>query len=440
MTETDRRLKDWLNTNQVKRERMCLEVLSIQPGYFDIRPRLPKGGPDGARDMEGRHEAGLCFGAVGFVNDATDTEEHRKQIKKKFREDLASALKKRKSEAPKPTSFVFFTNVGLTPGIVENLTKHAYENSIEHCDVFDRERIRLALDSNRGYAIRLRYLDIPLSDAEQKDFFSAWGDEIGAAIGAKFQGIDQTTKRIQFLLESGMPLDHLSTRVKLNASIWEVCQGEFFFQTSLSLRLHSEGLMGLTYGGGTKEIKEPPEKSNAQKTNFRQNSQYGFGFSWILPGTPFYERFVEGVEGIERPKNHEKNGTGDEIRTLSSSGILEVEQENLFFQTLSEPFIFRFSPTCNLLELNGCLILFDCNQEIAEHIEEISIFANGYELLTIPKEKIRIEDGSFDRLRIPSEGKQQSDSHSWVTLRPSEIASCFTIDLTGKTPKRYDWQ
>jgi len=70
-------LKDHLNTNQAKRERMCLEILSVQDDYSDVRPRLPKGGPDGGRDLQGSHKANLLFGAVGFVNDATDLDQHR---------------------------------------------------------------------------------------------------------------------------------------------------------------------------------------------------------------------------------------------------------------------------------------------------------------------------------------------------------------------------
>ena len=54
MSETDRQLKDKLNTNQAMRERMCLELLQTQKNFTEARPRLPKGGPDGGRDIEGR--------------------------------------------------------------------------------------------------------------------------------------------------------------------------------------------------------------------------------------------------------------------------------------------------------------------------------------------------------------------------------------------------
>jgi hypothetical protein len=162
---------------------MCLEVLSVQDGYTDLQPRLPKGGPDGGRDIQGFYKGELCFGAVGFVNDASDTDQHRSQIQSKFSDDLENALKP-KEDKPIPKGFVFLTNVGLTPSIIGDLQRLAYGRGIGYCEILDRERLRIILDSNRGYAIRFRYLDISLSDAEQKDFFSAWADGITSLIGS----------------------------------------------------------------------------------------------------------------------------------------------------------------------------------------------------------------------------------------------------------------
>lgn len=439
MSETDRRLKDHLNTNQVKRERMCLDILSVQNDFTDVRPRLPNGGPDGGRDIQGHYKQDLFFGAVGFVNDATDLEPHRKQISKKFKDDLKNALRERKDGNQKPKAFVFFTNVGLTPGIISSLQKHAYGKGIGYCDIFDRERIRIVLESNRGYAIRFRYLDIPLSDAEQKDFFGTWADEINSAIGSGLRGIDQTTKRIQFLLESQMLLNSLATLIKLDATIWEACGGEFFFQTTLSLRVHSEGFIGLTYGGGTKEIIETLPEWEAHQKRFTRNSQYGFGFSWLMPETPQHGRYFHDIDTLEHPKNVKADEKLEYIRTSSSTGILEVDKPYLYFPTLSEPFLDRFQPTCKLIELDGCMILFECNKEISDHIEEISIVGGGYELLKLNKSDFRPQEGSYDRLKVPLEGKQEAKSHEWVTIRPSKMSSCFSIDLMSQTPRRYDW-
>lgn len=295
------------------------------------------------------------------------------------------------------------------------------------------------MGSNRGYAIRFRYLDISLSDAEQKDFFAAWADEINSAIGSGLKGIDQTTKRIQFLLESQMLLNSLATIVKLDASLWDVCKGEFFFQTMLSLRAHSEGFMGVTFGGGTEEVTETPDEWKSREKGLTRNVQYGFGFSWLLPETPMYQRYVDGAEKLEYPKSPKEDQNLEYIRTSSSSGVLEGDKPHLYFRTLSEPFLDRFQPTCKMIDLDGCMVLFECSGEIAEHIDQIIIVGGGYELLKISNADFRPVKGSYDRLKVPIEGKQEEDSHDWLTLRPSEMSSCFSIDLMSKTPRRYDW-
>lgn len=438
MSETDRRLKDHLNTNQAKRERMCLETLSVQEGYSDLQPLLPKGGRDGGRDIQGLYKGELFFGAAGFVNDATDTDEHRKQIQGKFSDDLDNALKAKEGK-PIPVGFVFLTNVGLTPGIIGNLKKSAYAKGISYCEIYDRERIRIVLDSNRGYAIRFRYLDISLSDAEQKDFFSAWADGITSLIGSGISGIDQTTKRIQFLLESQFLLDSLGTIVRFDRPIWEVCEGQFFFQTSLTLRVHSEGLVGFTFGGATNEIVETLGEWEASGRKFAKNSQYGFGFSWLIPDTQQYQPFEGNEDKLEFPQGVGREDRMQYIRTSGSTGILEVQNKFLYFNTLTEPFLFRVQPTCKLIELHDSMIIFECSKEVSNHISDITIVGGGYELLKIKKNDFNSVPGSFERLKIPKECKIQAGSHEWVTLRPSTFSSAFSIDLMHKTPKRYDW-
>ena len=52
MYETDQRLKNYLDTNQLAREQMCLAVLAIDRRFSNVKPRHPRGGPDGGRDIE----------------------------------------------------------------------------------------------------------------------------------------------------------------------------------------------------------------------------------------------------------------------------------------------------------------------------------------------------------------------------------------------------
>lgn len=435
MSETDRRLKDHLNTNQATRERMCLELLSIMPDFSNVRPRLPKGGPDGGADIQATYKEEWCVAAVGFVNDATDLSDHRKQIQKKFRDDLSTAATCRDSQGKSPRVFVFFTNVGLTPSITADMKKSARAIGFSYCDVVDREIMRMLLDSNKGYAIRFRYLDIPLNDAEQKDFFGTWADQLNAVISSGIRGVDQTAKRLQFLLEAQFNVDSVITVIRLDNALGVISGGEFVFQTQLSFRTHCDGLLGLCFGGGNNPIKQSIPDWDPPGRGWPQNDQYGYGNSWLLPETPQHRHHLEIVG------QSESDATKDEhwVRTFESSRILEIDKEHLVFQSGTEPFLFRFAPTFKLMNLDSSMIIFDCSRKIAEHIEEITMFANGYRLLHLEKSAWKIEKGSFERFQLPPEATQVEADADWVTIRPIDFVSCFTIDLMNHTPKRFDW-
>jgi hypothetical protein len=154
-TDTDLRLRSSLDANQRDREQMCRSVLALDPHYSDVRHRHPSGGPDGGRDIEaifdGSHTA---YGAVGFHNGANDSEEQKKQIRKKFTNDLASAL----SAKPDLKVFAFLTNLNFTMGEQSAMKEEARKVGIEHCDILDRERLRIELDSPGGFFIRFQHL------------------------------------------------------------------------------------------------------------------------------------------------------------------------------------------------------------------------------------------------------------------------------------------
>ena len=53
--QTDERLKNYLDTNQLQRERMCRAILAIDKRFSEVRPRHPRGGPDGGRDIQANY-------------------------------------------------------------------------------------------------------------------------------------------------------------------------------------------------------------------------------------------------------------------------------------------------------------------------------------------------------------------------------------------------
>jgi len=81
---TEERLRNHLDSNQVMRERMCLAVLPLLGAFTKATPRRPKGGPDGARDIECLYEGMPTWGAVGFRNGGGCDTEARNAAMKKF--------------------------------------------------------------------------------------------------------------------------------------------------------------------------------------------------------------------------------------------------------------------------------------------------------------------------------------------------------------------
>ncbi len=191
---TDERLRTVLNANQSSRERLCLGVLALDRNYTDISPRRPEGGPDGSRDIDCKRLEDKCFGAVGFKNSASDSPQNKRDIQKKFRDDVIAA---RRADT-KVKAFVFFCNVDLTPCEIEELKKFAHQQDFSHVDIYWRERIRQALDSVDGLALRFQYLGIKLSDAEQAAFFARYGKDLEDLIHGRFDRIEQKLDEIEF--------------------------------------------------------------------------------------------------------------------------------------------------------------------------------------------------------------------------------------------------
>ncbi len=213
--ETDEALRHRPDSGKL-RERLCTDLLSLDQRFSQVRSRSPKGGPDQGRDIEAVFESRyLAFGAVGFIDGANDSAPQRRQIRKKFRDDLASALKHRADL----DVFVFFTNVALTPTDQDELRKDARElKRTLIVELFTREQMRAALNTPKGFGLRLGYLDIEMSKSEQTSFFAAYGEEIQATITRTFTSLDRSMARVEFLADKPSPLTWLQVAVNLKKS------------------------------------------------------------------------------------------------------------------------------------------------------------------------------------------------------------------------------
>ena len=215
-------MRTWLDS-QAQRERLCAHLLPLLGPYSNVEPRRPKGGPDGARDLQAVYNNQIpVWGAVGFRSNANDGNADKRWVKKKFGDDLRAAL----AENPSLKGFAFLTNVDLTPAEQDRLKQPAKTKGLVHVDVFIRERLRLALDNVEGWGFRLQFLEIEMSREEQLAFL----DRFGARLETLFErqrleleqrqmGIDDKLRRLEFLHDYQKPTLWATFVVLFNKSL-----------------------------------------------------------------------------------------------------------------------------------------------------------------------------------------------------------------------------
>lgn len=431
--ETDERLKGYLDTNQMHREQLCLAVLALDKRFTDVKPRHPRGGPDGGRDIEARFRGEeLTYGAVGFVNQAADVEEKKKTIRAKFGDDLNSACE----ADPKPSAFVFFTNVNLTAGEKTDLVNQAQAKGFTFCDILDRERLRIALDSPDGFAARFQFLNIAMSEAEQASFFAKWGDDIQSVITTGFQEVHSTLSQLLFLQEATRPLLNFQIQFTLDKEYEASEIGHFRAFCSIYLREPKLGILGLLIGKADKS--ERFRIDIQKKRDERPGIASGIGSGqWKVAWEPLSLQ----ADASQSDEKTEVNADVDDgkdaskyvpIGCGSAVGLAKVRHLVISYSTNS---FIRFEPVLSLLDFDDCMVMPILNRSLSEKIDRIRIYANGYVLLDLDRSGWVIDDSTFD---VALEGvfSERELADPWVRIRPAKFASAFCLSFADSVPVR----
>lgn len=428
---TEERLRTQLDANQVARERLCQGVLALDGRYSDVRPRHPKGGPDKGRDLQARYSGDqLAFGAVGFLNGANDSAAQKRAIKIKFREDLDVAL----GATPPPTVFAFFTNVALTASEKDGLVAQAFAKGITHCDVFDREHIRVVLDSTDGYALRLQYLNIPLSEAEQTSFFARWGDGIQAVISNRFERIDDALDRILFLQEGRAVLDGVTVRFVLDRPYTADEIGHFRAFCSIYLRGVKLNIFGVLIGSSDRASRFYHQDED-QYLSDTPGIKGGFSSaSWenIWPSP----EEQAGVVADEDPDDAEETEPLEKWSPHGSSttrGYDPVQMIVLHYR--HDDALIRFRERLRLEDLNQAKMIFEADARLAVKVEAIEVFANGYSLAVYDRGDFRVTEAHGER---PMDHRFTSEElmTPWKKLEAVPGWTFFELDFASRTPRR----
>ncbi len=413
---TDERLKSYLDSNQLFREQLCLAVLSLDKRFSDVRPRHPRGGPDGGRDIEAVFQKQQnAMGAVGFVNQANDSDEQANRTKRKFLDDLDSAL----AADPSLEVFIFFTNINLTIGTKDELKERAARRGIKYCDILDRERIRINLDGVDGFATRFQYLNIPLSEAEQASFFSRWGDDIQRVISDEFRQLEKSVQRILFLQEINDYLSQFTVVYTLNKEYSGLDVGHFRAFCSLWLKGPVDDALSLLFGSS--------DRANRFRTDLgtnRARDQAG-----ISAG-------ISGVQ-LEMQASHlmKSDSESVEYRITGSSSMIGRDRLKSLPISFSKDSFIRLKSTMLFKDLDDSNFVPILSEKFAQKVDSIQIYCNGYILKEIKRGDFWIDSSEFED-DLSEHFTEDELQDRWVRLRPTEVASAFHIRFFEVTPKR----
>lgn len=420
---TDERLKSYLDTNQMHREQLALAILALDKRFTEVRPRHPRGGPDGGRDIEAIFRGEQCaFGAVGFVNQAEDSKGKKKTISAKFYADLESAL----LVTPTPTVFVFLTNINLTVGDKDELIAAARARGIIHCEVFDRERLRIALDSADGFSIRFQYLGIPLSEEEQASFFAKWGDDINSVIITGFQKVQRTLDHLLFLQESSNPLNFFQVAFELDEAYSGEEIGHFRAFCSVYLKEPKLKILSILFGSSDK-----PERLIEDISTPARESRAGIKFG--ISGAQWEQHidYPDSTDEISRATPDEPPEEYDRVGTSSSVGIDMVRFISI--QYAKGNFI-RIEPVLSLRDFDDCMLMPILNRSLARRVKRIHVISNGYKLLEVSTDGFSIDETPFEP-SIPIVFEQSELEDPWVRIRPHN-SSAFRLSFSDEIPYR----
>lgn len=430
--DTDERLRSRLDTNQLGREELCLGILALDNRFSDVKPRHPRGGPDGGRDIDAVYRGNQTAAvAVGFVNGANDSKSQKAQIRKKFQSDVDSA----KAGSSGAEVFVFMTNLALTMGEQDVLKKVALGAGFAVCEVFDRNLMRAMLDSPDGFALRFQYLALSLSDAEQASFFAKWGDGIQNLVSSSFQRVERTLEQILFLQEANDVLSGIHVHFELDRLYYASEIGHFRAFIRMFLREPKHRIFQLLYGSSDRQMRfresMGPHRdpagigasiSGGQWENYVDLSD--------ADGPAEADQAAEEADDDSDPDSHQEQWVA--CGASSSIGADPVSQVVASYN--HDGGFIRLQPRMTLRDLDDSGWIALLNRSLAEKVAAIHVYANGYKLSEVRKSDFGLEAGP-PVVRWPCVFAPAELADPWVRIRP-KTASFFTLRFSEVTPVR----
>ncbi|WP_136661339.1 Fic family protein [Nitratireductor sp. XY-223] len=183
---TESQLREW-RTGQVGGERFAAALLHISE-FENIDPQAPLGGADDRKDILCDLKGKTYVAAAYFPT----TDKTFNAVRKKFNDDVEGPIRHNRD------GIVFITNQHIGLADRQELEELAASKG-KLCILYHRERIRALLDSPAGYGVRLEFLRLPMTEAEQLAYFDSSRNKLEYALERHSREIRNLARKIDTL-------------------------------------------------------------------------------------------------------------------------------------------------------------------------------------------------------------------------------------------------
>lgn len=240
-------------------------------------------------------------------------------------------------------------------------------------------------------------------------------------VATGFQKVERTLSRILFLQESADILDGVYVHFRLKQSYPAVKIGHFRAFVHLSLRALTLDILRIWFSSTDK-----PERYRDDIPTQRQQPESEGIAHGIAGGQWEYQLKREDDQGL----------TTSFVNTGWSSGVGKDPVDVVVARYSHDDGLIRVRPRLQLRDLNDAMFMPVLNGSLAEKLNSISIYANGYKLAEIGPDDFRIDSSSYEHSEGLPAFSPGELTDPWVRLRPSEGSSAFRLKFSSTNPRR----
>lgn len=246
-------------------------------------------------------------------------------------------------------------------------------------------------------------------------------------VATGFQEVHATLAQLLFLQEATRPIEGIHVQFKLDREYDASEIGHFRAFWSLYLREPKLGILGILAGKADKADRF--RKDITENRDERPGIVHGIASGqWKVA----WNYHPEQKNSSEATTDEEDVGKYEPIGAGSGIGIKTIKQLASSYKTGS---FIRFEPVLSLMDFDECMLMPILNKSLAEKLESIRIFANGYMLLDLGKEAFQIDNTEFE-LELGNAFSDSELADPWVRIRPAEVASAFKLSFSDRVPVR----